>query len=112
MTREIRFYLDDILESINLIEEYAKNLSLNEFEENLLVQDAVCRRFEVIGESVKNLPKSFRGKYPDIPWREIAGFRDVLTHAYFNVVVSRIWKVVKKDLPEFKKQIAKIHSDL
>jgi len=66
------------------------------------------RRLEIIGEAVKNIPDDFRAKYPDIPWRQIAGMRDILIHAYFGVELRRVWKVVKEDLPELKLKILKI----
>ncbi len=66
------------------------------------------RRLEIIGEAVKNVPEDFRTKYPDIPWRQIAGMRDVLIHAYFGVNLRRVWKVIKEEIPELKLKILKI----
>lgn len=84
------------MESIEKIEEYTSNVDEEEFYENSFVQDAVLRRLEIIGEAVKNVPEDFRTKYPDIPWRQIAGMRDVLIHAYFGVNLRRVWKVIKE----------------
>jgi len=84
------------MESIEKIEEYTSNVDEEEFYENSFVQDAVLRRLEIIGEAVKNIPEDFRTKYPDIPWRQIAGMRDVLIHAYFGVNLRRVWKVIKE----------------
>ena len=66
------------------------------------------RCLEVIGEATKNIPNSFRKKYPEIPWKKIAGFRDVLIHEYFGVKIDRVWNVIKKDLPDLKKKIIDI----
>jgi len=112
MKRDLILFLDDILESINDIEESVKSLSKEEVLDNKDKKDATMRRLEVIGEAVKNIPTNFRKKYADIPWRDIAGFRDVITHAYFGVDFERVWEVVKKDLPELKKNILKIKNDL
>ncbi len=76
--RDIGVYLEDILESIAKIEEYCQDLSAGEFLQRTQVQDAVVRRLEIIGEAVKNIPPVIRNKYPEIPWRDIAGTRDVL----------------------------------
>ena len=72
----------------------------------------MLRRLEIIGEAVKNIPDDFRAKYPDIPWRQIAGMRDVLIHAYFGVNLRRVWKVIKEDLPEIKLKILKILDEI
>ena len=63
---------------------------------------------EVIGEAVKNLPASFKKKYPKIAWREIAGMRDILIHEYFGVNINVVWSTVKKDIPKFKKEIEEL----
>jgi uncharacterized protein with HEPN domain len=105
MKRNIKLYLQDIWESILAIEEYTQNLSEDEFYSNRQVQDAVVRRLEIIGETVKNIDDDFRNKYPQIPWKKIAGMRDIITHEYFGVKLDRVWDVVKKDLPDLKKKI-------
>jgi uncharacterized protein with HEPN domain len=108
MKRDINLFISDILESINLIEEYTKNITEEELSKNKLTQDAIVRRFEIIGEAVKNIPNNFRDKHPNIPWREIAGLRDVLIHGYFGINLIRVWKVIKEDLPKLKKELLSI----
>jgi len=76
------------------------------------VQDAIVRRLEIIGEAVKSIDEYFRNKYPDIPWKKIAGMRDVVAHEYFGVKLERVWEVVKSDVPDLKKKILKIRKDL
>lgn len=112
MTRDIKLYITDIIESISLIEEYTKNLTPAEFNNNQRVMDAVFRRLEIIGEAVKQMPQDFKVKYPEIPWRRIAGLRDVLTHEYFGIKIDRVWKILQTDLPELKKQIKKLLESL
>lgn len=101
-------FLDHIFESIKLLEEYVKGLKYDDFIENYEKQDSVIRRLEIIGEAIRNLPEEFLDKYPDIPWRDIMDFRNVLIHQYFDVNIERVWKTIEKDIPEFKKKIEKI----
>ena len=108
MKRTTKLYLNDILEAISLIEDYTRGLEKVDLEKNIQLQDAVIRRFEIIGEATKNIPPSFRKKYPEIPWRDVAGFRDVLIHGYFGVDVNRVWGVIEDYLPELKSRISDI----
>lgn len=108
MKRDLKLFIEDILENINLIEDSIKGLSVKQFESNRLIIDATLRRLEIIGEAVKNLPDSFKNKHPTLPWKDIAGFRDKLTHAYFGVILERVWNIIERDLSSFKKEIEKI----
>jgi uncharacterized protein with HEPN domain len=108
MKRDVRVYIEDVLESISAIEEYTQTLTEEEFHNNRQVQDAVLRRFEIIGEAVKNIDKNFKSKYPDIPWKSIAGMRDVLIHEYFGVNLKRVWNVIKTDVPILKQEFLKM----
>ncbi len=63
---------------------------------------AVIRNFEIIGEASKHIPETIRGKYPKIPWKEMAGMRDKLIHEYFGVKLEVVWETVKKRFPELK----------
>ena len=108
MKRNIWLFIDDILEGIKNIEEFTKNLNKEKFSKDNLRQSAVIRQLEIIGEATKNVPISFREKYPNIPWKDMAGLRDILSHAYFGVDISRVWNVITKDLPNIKIKIEKI----
>jgi uncharacterized protein with HEPN domain len=83
-----------------------------DFFESLLIQDAVIRNFEVIGEATKKLSLELRQQYPDIPWRRIAGFRDVLIHDYMGIDLDEVWDVVDRDLPELKSNVEAILQEL
>ena len=73
-----------------------------------MLKRAVVRSLEIIGEATKNIPESIREKYPEIPWRSIAGLRDVLIHKYFGVDYRNVWKIVKEDLPNLMPKLRKI----
>ena len=111
MKRDVNLFIQDISDNINNIESFSKNLNKEKFESNKLRQNAIIRCLEIIGEAAKNIPDSFREKYPDMPWREVAGFRDVLSHAYFGVSIERVWNIIELDLPNIKKEIEKIIKD-
>jgi uncharacterized protein with HEPN domain len=100
------------LECIEKIEEYTKEIDKDEFFENTQIQDAVLRRLEIIGEAVKNIPNDFRDKYPEIPWKKIAGMRDIFIHGYFGVNLERTWKVVKEDIFDLRTKILKVRENL
>ena len=108
MKRDIGLFIGDILESIKNIENFSRNLDKEKFSKDILRQSAIIRHLEIIGEAVKNLPLSFREKYPKIPWKDIAGFRDKLSHNYFGINIDRVWSIIEKELPNLKKGMEEI----
>jgi uncharacterized protein with HEPN domain len=101
-------YTDHILDCIKKIRKFTKGIEKKEFEKNDLIQDAVIRNFEIIGEASKRISKDFKKVYYDIPWKEISGMRDKLIHDYLGVDIEVIWKTITQDLLLLEKQIRKI----
>lgn len=100
MKRDERLFVEDIVESLALIKTYSNGVNKEAFLENHQLQDAVLRRFEVIGEAAKQISEETRNKYPNVPWKRMAGLRDVLIHQYFVVSLIRVWNIIEKDLDE------------
>ena len=108
MKREVGDYIEDILEAMTNAIEFTKGMSHDEFVKDTKTVYAVIRTIEIIGEAVKNIPEDVRRKYPDIPWRGMAGMRDKVIHAYFGVKIERVWEVVKRDIPNLKPKFEKM----
>lgn len=102
MSRDPQLRLADIVEACARIADYIKGLDAAAFEHDPKTQDAVIRQFEIIGEAVKGLPRDLTAQDPSIPWTQIAGFRDVLSHAYFAVDTSVIWDAASQKAPALK----------
>ncbi|MCD5401739.1 DUF86 domain-containing protein [candidate division NPL-UPA2 bacterium] len=106
--RDNKLYLKDILEAMQAIEEFVEKMDFKEFENSDLVSSAVIRKFEIMGEAVKNIPRDLVQDNPEIPWRRMAGMRDRLIHFYFGVKYDLIWQTIKKEIPYLKPLIQKI----
>ena len=108
MTKDDFIYVENILESITKIEKYTDNLTIHDFVENELIQDGVIRNFEIIGEATKHLSKDFRENYSAIPWKQIAGMRDILIHDYLGIDIYAVWETIETNLPQLKRQLLSI----
>lgn len=107
MKKDPRVYLAHILECAQKIERYTKS-GEKEFRNDTMLQDAVIRNFEIIGEAAKRVPQAYRKAHSQVPWRLMAGFRDVLIHAYEGIDLNRLWQIVRHDLPAVKEAIEKL----
>ena len=102
MSRNLKLLLEDIIEACDLIASYVAGFDFERFQHDPKTQDAVIRRFEIVGEAVKGLEEQVKAMEPTIAWRQIAGFRDVLAHAYFAVDVSIVWDAAVRQAPKLR----------
>lgn len=102
-------FIEHILLCIDKIQQYTKNINSQDFIKNELIQDAVIRNIEIIGEATKKISKDLKSQYHEIPWKEMSGMRDKLIHDYFGVDVDVVWQTVKEDIPYLKSLIESIN---
>ena len=95
-------YINDILNSINEIEAFTKGMDYNDFFKDMKTRHAVVRCLEILGEAAKNVTQELKDKNPEIPWKKMAGTRDILAHEYFGVDIKKVWEVRQKELPVLK----------
>lgn len=108
MNKDPIIYIEHISACISRIKTYTEGIDEEIFLKNNLVQDAVIRNFEIIGEASKKLNEDFRAKYPEIEWKKIAGMRDKLIHDYIGVDLWAVWGVVESIIPTLDSQIENI----
>ncbi len=108
MKRDDAVYLRHVLDAATKIEAYIQGIDEETFLARSLVQDAVIRQIEIMGEAVKRLSGELRAKYAHIPWQDIAGMRDKLIHDYFGVDVGQVWLTARDDVPTLRTEIMRI----
>jgi uncharacterized protein with HEPN domain len=109
--RDIRDYLQDILNAIELAQSFVADMPFDEFQADTKTSFAVIRALEIIGEATKNIPEPIRAQYPAVPWKGFAGMRDKLIHAYFGVNLEVVWDTIQQDLPPLYLVIEQILQD-
>lgn len=107
MKKDDLVYLRHILDSIEKIQRYLQGVLKEDFDQNSMLQDAVIRQIEIIGEAARNVSEEFKEKNPEIPWLMMTGMRNKLIHEYFAVNSSIVWDTIMGDLPVLKQQIQK-----
>jgi uncharacterized protein with HEPN domain len=110
MSRDPSLRLEDILEAALLIGDYLEGFEYESFAQDKRTVDAVTRNLEIIGEAVKHLPPAMTACYPEIPWKAIAGFRDILAHSYFRAEDAIIWDAARNHVPPLVPVVKKLLS--
>lgn len=101
-------YILDIIDAIEHIETYCANVNEADFSRDTLLQDAVIRRFQIIGEAAGKIPDELREKFPNIPWKKIVAQRNLIIDNYATVRSEEVWIVIQKDLPVLKPQLVAV----
>jgi uncharacterized protein with HEPN domain len=112
MKRDYRLFIKDILEAIEDIEVFIGKMSFDTFHADKKTRSAVVWKLEVIGEASKNVPASIRSKYKELPWKDMAGMRDKISHFYFGIDYQIVWEVVRRKLPIVKPVVKKMLKEL
>ena len=107
MKKDPFVYLLHIRDALNCVRQYTTG-GKRRFLTEEMVQDAVIYNLAIIGEAVKKLPRAFREAHPAVPWKRIAGLRDIVIHDYDSTEAARIWEIVEKDVPSLKKAVERM----
>lgn len=108
MKNEFLDYVDDIIKAMDDAASFVKDMSYDAFLKDTKTAYAVIRALEIIGEATKNIPIEIKNNYPQVPWKDMAGMRDKVIHAYFGVDMKRVWSTVTVDIPKLKPWFEKI----
>ena len=109
--RSYRIYLEDMLRATEKALSFTEGIEYPAFERDDEKIFAVTHAVEIIGEAAKQVPAQMRNRYPEIPWKQIAGMRDKLVHAYFDVHTRRLWETIREDLPGLRSALVQILKD-
>ena len=112
MKKDDTVYLRHILDAIKQIETYLESVQEDKFLQTRLVQDAVVRQLEIIGEATRNLSTEFRVKYSEVPWNQIIGLRNRIAHDYLNVDIQIVWEITQNDIPTLEQQVMQILEEI
>lgn len=110
--REFVDYLRDILDAIEKIDQFTAGMNYGQFTADVKTVYAVVRALEIVGEAAKNVPKAVQSRHPTVPWREMSGIRDKLTHGYFRVNLQVVWNTIHEDLPGLRVQVDRVLADM
>lgn len=111
MSNEFLDYVEDIIDAMDKAEIATANVTFEQFCDDFIINFAVARALEIVGEATKRLPKEVRLDYPAVPWQAMAGMRDRIIHGYDNVNMHIMWSVVKQEIPKIKPHLKQILQD-
>jgi len=93
-------YMLDMLLAARKVQSYTRNVNLERFRDDDLIQNAVMHQIQIIGEAARKISRQYKDAHPEIPWQMIIGMRNRLVHEYFDIIPERVWDVVERDIPE------------
>ncbi len=112
MKRSVRLYVEDIINSMTLASSFIEGMTFDDFVLDLKTQYAVERAFTILGEAVRHVPESIRIHYPEIPWRNISGMRNVIIHEYPEVILETVWTTVRDRFPRERPLLERVLREL
>ena len=112
MKRNSKLFVKDIIDAIDSIEKFVGKMNLDELQKDEKTSSAVIRKFEIIGEAAKYMPKKIKDNHKHIQWKSMAGMRDRLIHAYFGIDYNLVWAAIKTEIPKLKPKLKKMLSSL
>ena len=107
MRRDLQF-LEDINEAAAAIERFVASSSGDSFSSDEVLRSAVLHKLTVIGEAAARVTAGLRERHPEVPWSDVVGFRNIVVHAYFALEWSIVWATATEEVPELRRQIARI----
>ena len=110
MLKDQKAPLKHILDEIDFILKYTKDINFDSLTKNEVLERAIVRSLEIIGEAVKQIDEDIKKQYTDIDWKKIAGFRDILIHRYFSIEWDIVWDVIKNKIPELRDKLRNLIS--
>lgn len=108
MARSEALYLQDIVESVSIVARFVADKTFEDLVNDLMFQDALVRRLEIMGEAAAHLSRPLKERHPSIAWSDIVGFRNYAIHAYFSIDLSIIWSTAIDDVPDLGPAIEQV----
>ncbi|MGI8419322.1 MAG: HepT-like ribonuclease domain-containing protein [Candidatus Levyibacteriota bacterium] len=112
MIKNPLLYITHIFDAVKSIQTQMEGITKEQFEDSELIQGFVERKLEIIGEATKRIPDEFKKNHPNIPWKDMAGMRDILIHQYTEVDEDIVWKTITQKIPPLKEHIESILNEI